>query len=60
LTYSDKKTRSGVRSFVLPTSIGATEIVRDVTDAELIAATESMLMLMRQSITAPAAKKRKP
>jgi 3-dehydroquinate synthase len=60
LTYSDKKTRSGVRSFVLPTSIGTTEIVRDVTDAELLAATESMLTLMRQSTAVPAAKKRKP
>ena len=57
LTSSDKKTRSGVRSFVLPTGIGATEIVRDVTDAELLTATESMLTLMRE-YTAP--KKRKP
>jgi 3-dehydroquinate synthase len=60
LTYSDKKTRSGVRSFVLPTSIGTTEIVRDVTDAELLTATESMLTLMRQSTSVPVAKKRKP
>ena len=60
LTYSDKKTRSGVRSFVLPTSIGTTEIVRDVTDIELLAATESMLTLMRQSTSVPTAKKRKP
>jgi 3-dehydroquinate synthase len=60
LTYSDKKTRSGIRSFVLPTSIGTTEIVRDVTDTELLAATESMLTLMRQSTAVPVTKKRKP
>jgi 3-dehydroquinate synthase len=48
LTSRDKKNRSGTRSFVLPTAIGKTEIVRDVTDAELIPATESMLTLMRQ------------
>ncbi len=50
LTASDKKTRSGTRSFVLPTAIGKTEIVRDVTDAELLTATESMLSLMRRRI----------
>jgi 3-dehydroquinate synthase len=48
LTSRDKKNRSGVRSFVLPRGIGATEIVRDVTEGELLAATESMLTLMRQ------------
>ena len=48
LTARDKKNRSGIRSFVLPTSIGTTEIVRDVTEPELLAATESMLTLMRQ------------
>jgi 3-dehydroquinate synthase len=48
LTSSDKKTRSGVRSFVLLTGIGTTQIVKDVGDAELLAATESMLALMRQ------------
>ena len=47
LTARDKKNRSGTRSFVLPTAIGATEIVRDVTESELLAATESMLSLMR-------------
>ena len=49
LTANDKKTRSGTRSFVLPTAIGKTEIVRDVTDAELLTATESMLTLMRKT-----------
>jgi 3-dehydroquinate synthase len=48
LTSRDKKNRSGIRSFVLPTAIGKTEIVRDVTEPELLAATESMLTLMRQ------------
>jgi 3-dehydroquinate synthase len=47
LTSRDKKNRSGIRSFVLPRAIGKTEIVRDVTEAELTAATESMLSLMR-------------
>jgi 3-dehydroquinate synthase len=47
LTSRDKKNRSGIRSFVLPTAIGKTEIVRNVTEPELLAATESMLTLMR-------------
>jgi 3-dehydroquinate synthase len=49
LTSRDKKNRSGVRSFVLPTAIGKTEIVRDVTEPELLAATESMLIAMRRA-----------
>ena len=53
LTSRDKKNRSGIRSFVLPTAIGHTEIVRDVTEAELLAATESMLTLMRRHTAAP-------
>ncbi len=48
LTSRDKKNRSGTRSFVLPTAIGNTEIVRNVTESELLAATEAMLTLMRQ------------
>ena len=47
LTSGDKKKRSGRRAFVLATSIGSTEIVYDVTDAELLAATNSMLADMR-------------
>jgi 3-dehydroquinate synthase len=58
LTSRDKKNRSGIRSFVLPKGIGATEIVRDVTEPELLTATEAMLTLMRQHAAAP--KKRKP
>jgi 3-dehydroquinate synthase len=49
LTSRDKKNRSGIRSFVLPTAIGKTEIVRDVTEPELLTATESMLDLMRST-----------
>jgi 3-dehydroquinate synthase len=47
LTSRDKKNRSGIRSFVLHTAIGTTEIVRDVTEPELLAATNAMLTLMR-------------
>ncbi|MDQ2834828.1 MAG: 3-dehydroquinate synthase [Acidobacteriota bacterium] len=49
LTARDKKNRSGSLSFVLPTRIGQTEIVRDVTTPELLAATQSMLTLMRDT-----------
>jgi len=53
LTARDKKNRSGVRSFVLPTAIGRTEIVRDVTEPELLTATNSMLTLMQHHTPAP-------
>ncbi len=46
LTASDKKTRSGRRAFVLAKGIGATEIIYDVTDAELLTAANEMLALM--------------
>ena len=48
LTSRDKKNRSGALSFVLPVAIGKVEIVRDVTEAELLAASTSMLRLMKQ------------
>jgi 3-dehydroquinate synthase len=48
LTSGDKKKRSGRRAFVLTTGIGTTEIAYDVTDAELLTATQSMLADMRQ------------
>jgi 3-dehydroquinate synthase len=48
LTSRDKKNRSGIRSFVLPTAIGATEIVRNVSESELLSATEDMLAVMRR------------
>ncbi len=47
LTYSDKKTRSGKRAFVLAKGIGATEIAFDVTDEELLTAANEMLALMK-------------
>lgn len=46
LTSRDKKNRSGIRSFVLPIAIGKTEIVRNVTEPELLTATNSMLTIM--------------
>ncbi len=49
LTSADKKKRSGRRAFVLATGIGRTEVVYDVTDAELLAATRAMLTDMRAS-----------
>ena len=48
LTGGDKKKRSGRRAFVLTTGIGTTEIAYDVTDAELLAATQAMLSDMRR------------
>ena len=48
LTASDKKNRSGTLSFILPTSIGSVEIVRDITPAEMLEATEWMLALMNE------------
>ena len=47
LTYGDKKKRSGRRAFVLSTGIGSAEIAYDVTDAELLAATQAMLADMK-------------
>jgi 3-dehydroquinate synthase len=43
LTAKDKKNRSGARSFVLPTSIGTAIVVRDVSEAELLAAAENIV-----------------
>ncbi len=57
LTYSDKKNRSGKRAFILPNGIGATRIIFDITDAELLAAAESMLEFMRRYATVSAKKK---
>ncbi len=47
LARSDKKNRSGRRAFILPTGIGSTQVVFDVSDDELEAATRSMLDDMR-------------
>ncbi len=49
LTSGDKKKRSGRRAFVLTTGIGTTEIAYDVTDAELLTATSTMLKTMRET-----------
>lgn len=60
LTANDKKNRSGSLSFILPRKIGKVEIVRDVTRAEMLAATEWTLELMRYetAVTRPQVKKR--
>jgi 3-dehydroquinate synthase len=44
----DKKNRSGVRRFVLPSGIGNAVVVENVTDTELYSAAESMLRTARQ------------
>jgi len=49
LTYGDKKKRSGRRAYVLATGIGSTKIAFDVTDDELLAATQAMFHRMRTS-----------
>jgi 3-dehydroquinate synthase len=48
LTSSDKKKRSGRRAFVLATGIGRTEVAYDVTDAELLSATNAMLCTIQK------------
>jgi 3-dehydroquinate synthase len=50
LTAADKKTRSGRRAFILPTALGKVEVVYDVTDQELLTATRTMLVTMKQSL----------
>ena len=49
LTYHDKKSRSGTRSFILPAGIGSCEIVQDVTDAELLSAAGAMFRIMAKT-----------
>ena len=43
LSAADKKNRGGRRAFILPTGIGRVEVVHDVSDAELMRATQAML-----------------
>jgi 3-dehydroquinate synthase len=43
-TAKDKKARSGTRSFILPVGIGDATIVRDVTDDELLAAAQEIVL----------------
>ena len=45
LTAGDKKSRSGVLSFILPAAVGTVARVRDVTQPELLAAAKSVLTL---------------
>ncbi len=47
-TARDKKNRAGVRRFVLPSGIGDSVVVENVTDAELNATVTHMLALARQ------------
>jgi 3-dehydroquinate synthase len=49
----DKKNRSGVRRFVLPSGLGDAIVVEDVTDEELYAAAESMLRTAMQQTPIP-------
>ena len=44
----DKKNRSGVRRFIVPTGIGNAVVVENVTDTELYSAAESMLETARR------------
>ncbi len=44
----DKKNRSGVRRFILPSGIGHAIVVENVTDTELYTAAESMLQTARE------------
>ena len=44
----DKKNRSGIRRFILPSGIGNAVVVENVTDTELYSAAESMLRTARE------------
>ena len=46
----DKKNRSGVRRFILPSGIGNAVVVENVTDTELYSAAESMLRTAREIV----------
>jgi len=46
----DKKNRSGVRRFILPSGIGDAVVVENVTDTELYSAAESMLRTAREVV----------
>jgi 3-dehydroquinate synthase len=48
LTAGDKKNRSGIRRFILPTAIGKTRTVTDVSEAELLVGINEMLALARK------------
>jgi 3-dehydroquinate synthase len=59
LTAGDKKNRSGKRAFVVATGIGSASVIQDVTDAELIDATEAMLHRMQQTTAKTSSKSRR-
>jgi 3-dehydroquinate synthase len=48
LTAGDKKNRSGVRRFILPTTIGKTRTVTDVSETELLTGINEMLAMARK------------
>ena len=52
LTASDKKARSGKRAFVICRAIGQAEVIYDVTDEELLEATRTMFVTMKNSMKA--------
>jgi 3-dehydroquinate synthase len=54
LTAKDKKHRSGTRRFVLPIGIGDATVVNDVTETELLEATQSLFTRMREADLAEA------
>jgi 3-dehydroquinate synthase len=47
LTTGDKKNRGGVRRFILPTAVGRTSTVTDVSEAELLSGIHEMLDLAK-------------
>jgi 3-dehydroquinate synthase len=48
-TGRDKKNRFGVRRFILPVGIGDSQVIEDVTDAELFSASQWMLNQARKA-----------
>ncbi len=59
ITGSDKKTRSGILSFILPTKIGSVIPVEDVTSLELLAVAESILTDAQDRTAGPRRKRRR-
>jgi len=47
LTVGDKKNRGGVRKFILPTGIGSTQTVTDVTNSEMMRGIEAMFSVKK-------------
>ena len=59
LSAGDKKNRGGAKRFILPTGIGTVEIVTDVTEEEMLAATSAMLREMAAMTKATSKKQAK-